>query len=170
MEVDGDVQRWRDALQRMGKDAVRAELQRRSGSPDDLMYDIVYTPPFPTRDFCWRWCAQEDNKLFSFSRHTIIILFAIAIFLGCFIRMVDSFNAPTSPKHASSPQASRVAHAGGANAGASSGQSGPSLDQSNPSIVPSSSSSAASSSSATAPSACAYITYDTSRCKTTGSQ
>ncbi len=58
---------WREALKAKGKDWVMAELQERPGRPDDALYDIVFEAPLPTREFCQRWCAEEDNRLFSFT-------------------------------------------------------------------------------------------------------
>jgi hypothetical protein len=46
------------------------ELRRRAGQVGDVMYDIVFEAPLPTRQFCEQWCAEEDNKAFRISWHT----------------------------------------------------------------------------------------------------
>ncbi len=56
-------QKWRAGLARKGRDWVLRELQRRAGQPDDAVLDVVYEEPYPTRDFCQRWCTEQDNKV-----------------------------------------------------------------------------------------------------------
>lgn len=53
--------RWRDGLQRLGKEAVLAKLRQRPGHPGDPLHDIVYEPPHPTREFCQQWYTEEDG-------------------------------------------------------------------------------------------------------------
>jgi hypothetical protein len=42
---------------------VAHELQLRGGQPNDYLWDIVYEAPHPTREFCQRWCAEQENKI-----------------------------------------------------------------------------------------------------------
>jgi hypothetical protein len=54
---------WRAGLKRKGRDWVTRELQTRAGQPDDPLLDVVFEDPHPTRDFCQRWCMEQDNGL-----------------------------------------------------------------------------------------------------------
>ena len=55
--------RWRQGLERKGRDWVIRTLQTRTGQPDDAVLDVVFEEPYPTRDFCQRWCVEQDNKV-----------------------------------------------------------------------------------------------------------
>jgi hypothetical protein len=92
---------WREALKAKGKDWVKAELQKRPGHPQDLVYDIVFEEPLPTRDFCQRWCAEEDNKLFHVSWHTFAVLAAFIVTVCCCVAAVNAL----SSYHAQPPAA-----------------------------------------------------------------
>ena len=39
------------------------ELYQRAGRPEDVLLDVVFEPPYPTRAFCWQWCAEEENRI-----------------------------------------------------------------------------------------------------------
>lgn len=93
---DHDEQVWRKALQAKGKDWVMAELHRRAGQPGDAVYDVVFVEPFPTREFCHRWCAEEENRIFRMSWHTVAALVALAVFAVCSVKAVQSWNEPGS--------------------------------------------------------------------------
>ena len=54
--------KWREGLNRKGRDWVTRELQTRVGQPDDVILDVVYEEPYPSRAFCQRWCIEQDNK------------------------------------------------------------------------------------------------------------
>jgi hypothetical protein len=183
MQVD-DEQRWREAMQKMGKPAVEAELQRRPGSPDDLIYDIVYSPPFPTREFCWQWCIETDNTLFRFSKHSVMVLSAVIVLLIAVVQMVGSLSATLSPpsKMMANQTKSQSNQSGTQASAAGSSSSSSSTDPSASPSIPSSSyvsSSGASSTSSgsssgssassgrTGPLTCAYISYATTRCPQT---
>jgi len=84
---------WRQALQARGKDWVKAELQKRPGQPNDVVYDIVFEEPFPTRDFCLQWCAEEDNKLFHLSWQTYAAFIAFFIAVCCCVAGVQGLNS-----------------------------------------------------------------------------
>ena len=55
--------KWREALERKGKDWVSWELRIRTGSPQDCLLDVVYDEPHPTREFCQRWCIEQENRV-----------------------------------------------------------------------------------------------------------
>jgi hypothetical protein len=92
---------WRQALKAKGKDWVKAELQRRPGYPQDVVYDVVFEEPFPTRDFCQQWCAEEDSKLFHVSWHTFAVLAAFIVTVCCCAAAVSAL----SSYHAHTPAA-----------------------------------------------------------------
>jgi hypothetical protein len=56
-----NAERWTDALRRLGKEAVWARLSQHPGHPREPLDDIVYEPPFPTREFCQQWYTDEEN-------------------------------------------------------------------------------------------------------------
>ena len=108
--IISDEDRWRDALRTMGVFAVRTELQRRSGSPSDTVYDIVHTAPYPTREFCMRWCCEEENKLPNLSSWFIGIFCTLLVMLFCIIRLAANLNAPV-PHRAGENAAGPIASA-----------------------------------------------------------
>jgi hypothetical protein len=79
MGLEMDV--WRTALRAKGRDWVLSELRRRPGQPEDTLYDVVHEPPFPTREFCQRWCVEEDNKFLSVPTSTKFALCALVIMI-----------------------------------------------------------------------------------------
>jgi hypothetical protein len=81
--------RWRRALESKGRDWVTRELQFRSGQPHDCLLDVVYEEPHPTREFCQRWCSEQENKMVRLSPGTtfamlilIVVMIAGAMFAG----------------------------------------------------------------------------------------
>jgi len=84
---------WREGLKARGKDWVKAELQKRPGQPSDVVYDIVFEEPLPTRDFCLQWCAEEENRLFHFSWQTCAALIAFFIAVCCCVAGVQGLNS-----------------------------------------------------------------------------
>ena len=88
---------WREGLRTKGRDWVLAELSMRPGLPDDPLNDVVYTPPYPSREFCQRWAVEVDNQFLRLSGATKGLIFGVVI-LGIFIAMaVHSWSgvAPT---------------------------------------------------------------------------
>jgi hypothetical protein len=80
---------WRAALRAKGRDWVMAELNLRAGRPEDPVYDIVHEAPYPTRAFCQRWCAEEDNKgvrLAGTTKAALVAFVLCTIFLAMAIR------------------------------------------------------------------------------------
>jgi hypothetical protein len=87
---------WRKALEAKGRDWVDAELRKRAGQPDDVVLDVVFQEPYPTRAFCQRWSAEQDNRMFHLSGHAkaIIIAFVVLVVFG--IKAINSWeNRPT---------------------------------------------------------------------------
>ncbi len=102
MAVETEV--WRAALQAKGRDWVLAELHTRPGQPQDPVYDVVFEPPYPTRDFCQRWSVDEDNKYLRMAGSTKIalcVLVVFVVFLGMAVRTWTQTEAALS-RHASS--------------------------------------------------------------------
>ena len=65
MAMDEEVA-WRKGLEVRGKDWVMAELQRKRGQPGEVVLDVGFEEPHPTREFCQMWCSEEDNRIFQF--------------------------------------------------------------------------------------------------------
>jgi hypothetical protein len=72
---------WRAALKARGVDWVKAELMRRPGRPDDIVYDVVFKDPYPTREFCERWCVDEDNSVLHLSGRSLAIFGGIVLLI-----------------------------------------------------------------------------------------
>jgi hypothetical protein len=89
---------WRAALRTKGRDWVLAELNTRPGLPQDPLHDVVYTPPYPTREFCQRWCVEVDNQYLRLSGSTIALLCGLGI-LGLFIAMGVYSWSEVAPEH-----------------------------------------------------------------------
>lgn len=143
---------WRRALEAKGKDWVMAELQRRAGHPSDAVYDIVFEEPYPTREFCQQWCAEEENKLFHVSWHTYAVLAAFIVTVCCCVAAVKGLNSQQA-------QTSPVAVSGGATATPM--RSGPPTNAEPNSIT----AHFAGKSARRLPDICAYQTYQTDECK-----
>ena len=147
---------WRHALEVKGKDWVIAELQKRPGHPGDAVYDIVFEEPYPTRDFCWRWCAEEDSRFIRFSWETTGALVFLILAIVCGVAAVRSWNdspgaAPSVASVAApqrrSPGNSNYVTSSVPNSTSSSTENGPPATRSLPSV-------------------CSYQTYQTAECKT----
>jgi hypothetical protein len=89
----GNAARWRTAMERSGKTAVEAYLQR-PGRPTDRVLDIGYEPPYPTREFCQEWCTEQDNILFRFSPRIALVLTLSLILLVCVLNAVSDLGVP----------------------------------------------------------------------------
>ena len=95
---------WRKGLAAKGRDCVLAELRMRAGRPSDPLLDIVYEGPDPTREFCERWCVEQDNRIISVSATTIATI-ATFVVLVCVVWLAASslanYQPPRQPQHAS---------------------------------------------------------------------
>ena len=94
---------WRKALRERGREWVQAELRRRPGRPEDTLYDVVFEEPFPTRQFCLNWCAEQDNRLLHFPGTTIA---AIGVFLLLAVCTFKAFQATDRARCAAAQAAS----------------------------------------------------------------
>ena len=155
--ADGSETVWRAALMARGKDWVMAELRRRPGRPGDAVYDVVFEDPLPTREFCQRWCAEEENRLVRFSWEKVAALVFLVLTIVCAVGAVKSWNdtPPQSRTAAATNSAPQASPARGSNQITND--------------VPGSTSQRAAKSSAVGnspPPLCAYQTYETAECKT----
>jgi hypothetical protein len=91
LSILAHTERWHDAMRRMGRAAVEAELQRRPGHPAELMDDIGGEPPYPTREFCERWCTEQDNALFQFSPRMAVVLGLLVLILASLVMARGDF-------------------------------------------------------------------------------
>ena len=73
-----DEARWRRALESKGRDWVARELQSRAGQPYDVLLDVVYETPHPTREFCQRWCAEQENRIGGPSPGITVVMLILA--------------------------------------------------------------------------------------------
>jgi hypothetical protein len=98
---------WRAALEKKGADWVARELRTRHGQPGDELLDVVYNGPHPTREFCQRWCADQE-KLFSMSPTTIGIIASVAallLFSTMAVSSVEHHQPQAQPSYGAAPQA-----------------------------------------------------------------
>ena len=155
--ADGSETVWRAALMAKGKDWVSAELRRRPGQPGDAVYDIVFEDPLPTREFCQRWCAEEESRLVRFSWEKIAALVFLVLTIVCAVGAVKSWNDTPPPQSRSAAAMKSPPQAG-------KGRGSNQITNDVPgSTSPRAGSSAAGSSP---PTLCAYQTYATAACKT----
>ena len=84
---------WRAALELKGRDWAVRELRTRPGVPNDILLDVVYTEPHPTREFVQRWCSEQDNRIFAFSGHTIVIISVAAVLLAVTMGAIESLSS-----------------------------------------------------------------------------
>src|SRR5579863_3841211 len=89
---------WRKALHARGTEWVQAELRRRPGRPEDTLYDVVFEEPYPTRQFCLNWCAEQDNRLFRFSGTTIAALGVFVLFVVCSFKAFQATSEHGAPQ------------------------------------------------------------------------
>ena len=84
---------WRQGLQAKGRDRIMAELKTRAGAPDDVVLDVVYEAPYPTREFCQRWCAEQDNRMLHLSGYGKAVLVALILLVAFGIKAIVSWNS-----------------------------------------------------------------------------
>ena len=159
---------WRKALEARGKYWVVSELRRRPGRPQDMVYDIVFEQPYPTREFCEQWCIEQENKLFHVSWQLFVMIGLAAVAVVCGFFGAAGIISPRVPAPAL-PLASRQGQTGGTGyAGNSASSTIYSTPQQGTPSQNGASYGAASGSSVRArlPSVCDYQTYQTAECKT----
>jgi hypothetical protein len=110
---------WRKGLQARGKEWVLSELHRRPGQPDDVLYDVVFKEPYPTRAFCFQWCAEEENTVFRMSWHTYATLIVLALLIVSILKGISAWNDETASVNML--QAQTTAGGGGAASGGGGG-------------------------------------------------
>jgi hypothetical protein len=147
---------WRDALRAKGKEWVTSELRTRPGRPDDVLLDIVFEPPYPSRAFCEQWCAEQDNKIIHLSWQSYAAIATLVLFVVCFCQAVGSWNdhALVAARENYAPAPVQSERTGG-------NGSDFSVSLPKPYAAPDGSSSSA---STNPPSLCSYINYATTRC------
>jgi hypothetical protein len=96
MNVEAD---WRKALDAKGRDWVEAKLKARTGQPNDVMLDIVFQEPYPTREFCQRWSAEQDNRMFHISGHTKAIIIALVVLIAFGVKSIVSWEDRPTAQH-----------------------------------------------------------------------
>jgi hypothetical protein len=149
---------WRKALRERGREWVQAELRRRPGRPEDTLYDVVFEEPFPTRQFCLNWCAEQDNRLLHFSGTTIAAIGVFVLLAVCTFKAFQATNERAALQPQLHPSIAASRHMPPRQSSDFSGNSqaqGPS-------------SNAASAAGTTPPDICQYISYDTDRCRVQG--
>lgn len=92
-----NVERWQEALRRVGKEQVWAKLSERPGNPRDPLYDIVYEPPYPTREFCQQWYTEEDSAFRVHPAKLAILLVLVLIAIVGFVNVLGNLGVtPTN--------------------------------------------------------------------------
>jgi hypothetical protein len=160
---------WRAGLQQRGKEWVLSELRTRPGRADDVVYDVVFEAPYPTRAFCVQWCAEQDNKIFRLSWHSYAAIAMLLLVIVCFFQAVGSWNAHelSVSRHPGAPLAVAPDRVGSGQSDFSVAIPGSQSTQASDGSSASSSgigSSSTTSTSSRPPSLCGYINYDTTRC------
>jgi hypothetical protein len=61
---------------------VTRELQLRAGQPNDCLLDVVYEEPHPTREFCQRWCAEQENKMAGPSPGIMVVMLMLIVLMA----------------------------------------------------------------------------------------
>jgi hypothetical protein len=163
---------WRKGLQARGKDWVKSELHRRPGQPEDTLYDVVFKEPYPTRAFCFQWCAEEENRVFRVSWHTFATIIALVLLIVSILKGIGAWSDAEQSLQALNAQT--TAHARGSKHGGATGNGLandiPSMSTSSSSVPTSSTGTTKSGSALTtgqsSPSSpCGYITYASPRCQ-----
>jgi hypothetical protein len=90
---------WRIALDARGRDWVEAKLKARTGQPNDVVLDIVFEEPHPTREFCQRWSAEQDNRMFHMSGHTKAIIIALVVLIAFGVKSINSWESRPAAQH-----------------------------------------------------------------------
>jgi len=177
---------WRKGLQARGKDWVLSELHRRPGQPEDVLYDVVFKEPYPTRAFCFQWCAEEENRVFRMSWHTYAAIIAVALLIVSILKGISAWEDAQAnlalQMQAMQQGAGSKGKGGGGGGGAGAGGTTTTMDITSTSTSSSSGSTASSTGSAPSgpktsasgsalttglpdpASICGYITYDSPRC------
>jgi hypothetical protein len=60
MATEADERRWREAMEGLGTETVRAKLAQAGVGTRDDVAQIVGQLPFPTRKFVETWLAQKE--------------------------------------------------------------------------------------------------------------
>jgi hypothetical protein len=92
LAILANTDRWHDAMHRMGRVAVETALRRVPGRPTDVIDDVGGDPPYPTREFCERWCIEQDNVVFRFSLRTAVVLTLFGAAIVCLIQAYGDFS------------------------------------------------------------------------------
>lgn len=148
---------WRTALKERGREWVAAELRRRPGQPRDPLLDVVFEEPYPTREYCQRWCAEEENHFHIFSWSTVAAGALLVMIVVCAIHAVSSRNGQEA---AQSVQAL-------ANAAATVSTMPLASSPAPTNDIPMSNSSSAPLAAPSMPTLCAYQSYPTAQCMDT---
>jgi hypothetical protein len=155
---------WRKALQARGREWVVAELKRRPGQPRDPLLEVVFEEPHPSREYCQKWCAEEENRFHIFSWSTVAAAALLVIVIICAMHAVSSRNEQTTAQAIQASAAARTAASPAPLA-----RSAP-LTNDIPTAGDSGASSTATSAPRTAtsvPTVCAYQSYPTAACPAT---
>ncbi|PPQ34611.1 hypothetical protein CCS01_10165 [Rhodopila globiformis] len=133
-------------------------MNLRPGRPEDPLLDIVFVPPYPTREYCARWCNEQDNRLFRFSKTSVGILSASIILVTCIGMSAFSLSNATNSGFAGDDSAMMPASAAAMPLPAAAVPSAPNQDFSQ------SGNRTLSAPSSSTPAVCAYTPYVTASC------
>ena len=145
---------WRKALEARGRDWVVAELRRRPGQARDPLLDVVFEEPYPTREYCHQWCAEEENRFHFFSWSIVAAGALLLIMIVCLMHAVSSRTAQETEQARQAAQTAMIA----ASPAPSRGFTPPTND------IPASGASSAPSTAVSRPSLCDYQSYQSAAC------
>jgi len=145
---------WRAALEVRGREWVAAELKRRPGQPHDPLLDVVFEEPYPTREHCQQWCAEEENRFHPWSWSTIAAGALLVMVVVCAMHAVSSRRGQETAQ-----QIQAMANAAAATSPAPLPMSAPLTND-----VPTSNSSSTPTAATSLPAVCAYQSYPTAAC------
>jgi hypothetical protein len=149
---------WQKALQLRGREWVIAELKRRPGQPRDPLLDVVFEEPHPTREYCQRWCAEEENRFHIFSWSTVAAGALLVIIIVC------AMHAVSSRSEQEAEQTAQALATAAANVSPT-----PLISSAPPTNdIPTPSSSNTPLAATSVPSICAYQSYPTAQCSAAG--
>ncbi len=95
-----DRKRWRAACEQIGADHVRHILTAQPArSLDEVVFDVVQVPPYPTRRFLQEWLVDRENTIFRLSTPMIMTIIAAlgALLLIWFAYDAFIYQLPSAP-------------------------------------------------------------------------
>lgn len=84
MALELNEDRWAFALRSVGREELMARLTRYPGRLQDPINDLPLEPPYPSREFCLNWCADEENRSVASNFNTAVVLGLLGLMMVSF--------------------------------------------------------------------------------------